>query len=336
MLKNFISFLDHQPHQIISMVDAALDIKKGTYTPKNISGKSLGMLFFNPSLRTRVSFEMAMYRFGGKALSLSAGSDVWNLEFEDGNIMDHSTVEHVKEGARVLSRYVDAIAIRSFAGLRSVEEDLKENILRSFSKHATVPVISMESAMEHPAQALADMMTIRERHKEELSNGKKLVFALTWAPHVKSLPMAVPHSALFAGAYSGCEVRVIHPKGFELSSTYMDHAESIANSFGGSVSVHNDQKKGLEGANVIYAKNWAPSTLYGKAQAMSKSLLSFPDWIVDFNKIKNSQTFLHCLPVRRNLEVTDSALDSPISAVVDQAENRMWAQAALLDKVFSI
>jgi N-acetylornithine carbamoyltransferase len=329
-MKNFISFLDHSPKNILTLVEEALAIKNGKLIPQNIKNKTLGMLFFNPSLRTRVSFEMAMHKFGGKALSLSAGSDLWSLEFQDNVVMDGNITEHVKEGARVLSRYLDALAIRSFAGLKDLSEDLEEKVLRSFEMHSTVPVLSMESATEHPAQCLADIMTIKEKHGDQ-----KLNFVLTWAPHIKPLPMAVAHSAVLAGAYSGCNIIIAHPKGYELSSKYLDHAESLATSLGGSLTITNDQKNALNNADIVYAKNWAPSSLYGKSQSMQKSLILNSDWIVTGNKVKNAQSLMHCLPVRRNLEVSDDALDGQSSIIIDQAENRLWAQSALLNKIFS-
>jgi N-acetylornithine carbamoyltransferase len=328
-MKSFISFLNHSPEIILNLVNRGISIKSGKVIPSSISGKTLGMLFFNQSLRTRVSFEMAMHRFGGKAISLAAGGDLWNLEFQEGSVMDGSTTEHVKEGARVLSRYVDAISIRSFGSLKSVEEDLQDSIIRSFEKYATVPLISMESAVEHPAQALADMMTIRERHGHE-----KVKFVLTWAPHVKALPMAVGHSALLAAAHLGLDITIAHPKGFDLAPQYVRQASQIAQSLGGSVEVNFDQQQALKGATIVYAKNWAPASMYGKPQGIIKLAQDFKQWMVTEKSLADTKTFLHCLPVRRNLEVADSALDCPASAIIDQAENRMWAQAALLEKIF--
>ena len=328
-MKHFISFFQHSPDVILNIVNSAISIKNKKIIPTNIQGKSLGMLFFNPSLRTRVSFEMAMNRFGGKAIPLSAGGDLWNLEFQEGAVMDGTTVEHVKDGARVLSRYVDAIGIRSFATLKTLEEDLLDGVIRSFEKYSSVPIVSMESAVEHPAQSLADMMTIRERHGHE-----KVKFVLTWAPHVKPLPMAVGHSALLAAAHLGLDITIAHPKGFDLAPEYVSKASKIAESLGGSVEVSFDQAKALKGATVVYAKNWAPSQFYGKPLAISKLAQEFKSWMPTAQSLESCKTLLHCLPVRRNLEVADSALDAPFSAIIDQAENRMWAQAALLERIF--
>jgi N-acetylornithine carbamoyltransferase len=328
-MKKFISFFDHSPEDILELVHKGLAIKNRQIIPSNIAGKTLGMLFFNPSLRTRVSFEMAMHRYGGKAIPLSAGGDLWNLEFQEGAVMDGSSVEHVKEGARVLSRYVDAIGVRSFAMLKTLEEDLQDTIIRSFDRYSTVPVVSMESAIEHPAQALADMMTIRERHGQE-----KVKFVLTWAPHVKPLPMAVGHSALLAAAHLGLDITIAHPKGFDLAPSYVQQASDIAALQGGSVEISFDQQKALKGATVVYAKNWAPVSFYGKTIGISKLHQEFKQWMPTAKSLADTKTLLHCLPVRRNVEVADSALDSPIAAIIDQAENRMWAQAALLDSIF--
>lgn len=328
-MKNFISFLDHEPTVIRLMVEDAIAIKQGRKIPENIKDKSLGMLFFNPSLRTRVSFELAMQRFGGHAISLSAGGDTWSLEFDDKVVMNGTTVEHVKDASKVLSRYVDALAIRSFAGLKSLHEDLEEKVLRGFAKYSEVPVVSMESACEHPAQALADMMTMKERHGSE-----RVKFVLSWAPHIKALPMAVPHSALLAAAHMGYDISLAHPEGFELAPRVLEHCRNVVTQFGGSLTETNNQADGLYGATVVYAKNWAPSCAYGDQAKLYQMLSNHSDWLMTGDKMRGAKTLLHCLPVRRNLEVSDDALDSPQSAIYDEAENRLWAQAALLDTIF--
>lgn len=329
-MKNFISFLDHSPELIRQIVEDGLAIKQGGKVPKNLLGKTLGMMFFNPSLRTRVSFELAMKQFGGDALSLSASGDVWNLEFGDGAVMDGNTVEHVKDASKVLSRYVDGLAIRSFGELKNLDDDLEEKVLRGFARYADIPVVSMESACEHPAQALADMMTIRERHEND-----RVKFVLTWAPHIKPLPMAVPHSALLAAAHLGLDITVAHPEGFDLAPKFVNYSRTVAQKFGGSLSITHSQSDALVGATVVYAKNWAPAAAYGDSAKLSSMLDEHKNWLVTGDKIAAAETLLHCLPVRRNLEVADSAVDSPQSAIYDEAENRLWAQAALLDTIFS-
>ncbi len=329
-MKNFVSFLDHDPNVIRAIVEQALGIKNGSIVPQNLQGKTLGMLFFNPSLRTRVSFELAMKRFGGDAIALAAGSDTWSLEFGERALMNGTTVEHVKDASKVLSRYVDGIAIRSFGALKSLEEDLKESVLRGFEQFADVPVISMESACEHPAQALADMMTMRERHGNE-----RVKFVLSWAPHIKALPMAVPHSALLAAAHLGHDIVLAHPEGFDLAPQFVNHAREVATQFGGTLSETNNQSDALMDATIVYAKNWAPAAAYGDPAKLDSMLGAHTDWLMTGDKIKNAKTLLHCLPVRRNLEVSDNALDSPQSAIYDEAENRLWAQASLLDTIFN-
>ena len=243
--------------------------------------------------------------------------------------MNGTTVEHVKDASKVLSRYVDALAIRSFAALKSLEEDLEEKVLRGFERYSEVPVVSMESACEHPAQALADMMTMKERHGSE-----RVKFVLSWAPHIKALPMAVPHSALLAAAHMGYDITLAHPGGFELAPSFLEHSRNVATQFGGSLTETNNQSDALYGATVVYAKNWAPTSAYGNQVILEQMLSAHSDWLMTGNKIKDAKTLLHCLPVRRNLEVSDDALDSPQSAIYDEAENRLWAQAALLDTIF--
>lgn len=327
-MKHFTTFLNQTPERIAALVQRGIELKSGK-NAASIRGKNLGMVFFNPSLRTRVSFETAMFKYGGNAVSLSAGGDTWTLETKEGAIMDGTKVEHIKDAAPVLSRYCDAIGIRTFAGLKDIDEDLKEEVIACFAKYATVPVISLESAMEHPCQALADMMTAKERFKET----KKKTFVLTWAPHIKPRPMAVPHSALLAGAYLGCEVIVAHPKGYDLPAVYMDHARSIATSLGGSVTVTNDQSVCAK-ADILYAKNWIAAGDYGKVQTLETIPPELASWKVTKSALKADSIFLHCLPVRRNVEVADEVLDAPQSAIYDEAENRMWAQAALLEDIF--
>ncbi len=329
-MKHFATFLDFSLNEIRALITRAAEIKSGS-RPRAIEGKILGMLFFIPSLRTRVSFEAAMMRFGGSAISLSASGDVWALEVIENAVMNGTKVEHIKDAAQVLSRYCNALAIRSFAGLKDLDEDLREDILNAFKRYATVPVISLESSVEHPCQALADMLTIKERCEGE----RKPKFTLSWAPHIKPLPLAVPHSALLAGVYSGCDVTLVHPPGFELAPSYIQHARSIAQSQGSAFTVTNNQQEACANADVIYAKSWAPSPLYGDEKALTNELSKYNSWIMRRELMEAASTFLHCLPVRRNLEVADEVLDSSQSAIYDEAENRMWVQAAVLESIFT-
>ncbi|MEA5445354.1 N-acetylornithine carbamoyltransferase [Gammaproteobacteria bacterium AB-CW1] len=288
----------------------------------------LGMLFFNPSLRTRASFEAVMARGGGSALILEAGKGAWAMEHREGIAMDGDRPEHVREAAPVLSRYVDLLAVRAFAQLQDDQVDEGDALIRAFRAHATVPVISMESAREHLCQGLADVLTLRERY----GSLKGLPVTLSWAPHIKPLPKAVPNSFLLTAAAAGCQVRIAHPPGFELPGPVMAQAEALAAESGGSVELGHDQAAALAGSRAVYAKAWGPVLpAAGDAAAMMQA---HPDWQVGPAQMARAETdasLLHCLPVRRNVEVAATLLDSPASAVVDQAENRFHVQRVLLD-----
>jgi N-acetylornithine carbamoyltransferase len=285
------------------------------------------MVFFNPSLRTRTSFEAVMARGGGHALVLEAGSGTWKLEDRIGAIMNGDRPEHLREAVPVVSRYVDALAVRSFSSLTSDDEDNVDAVLRSFQNYATVPVISMESAREHPCQGLADIMTIEENFG--LTRG--LPITLTWAPHIKALPKAVPNSFLLTAAARGCDIRVAHPAGFELHGEVRGEAEALAKKGGGKISYFREQDSALTGARAIYAKAWGPGT----ASALpAESVTQHHDWMMTARQMSLAAAdaiFLHCLPVRRNVEVADEILDGKWSRVIDQAENRFHVQRALLD-----
>ncbi len=305
-------------------------------------GKKLGMLFFNPSLRTRMSFEVAMANLGGHAIVLQAGKDSWTLEFDDRVIMNGSTQEHVREAARVISRYVDALAIRSSelmtTGAQTVEaagwiEQRADHVLRSFMRHATVPVINMESNLYHPCQGLADGMTMREKLGD--LRGKKV--ALTWSYHPKALPLATPPTHLLIAAVLGAEVHLAHPEGFDLDSEVMGRAHELASENGGSLAVTHVQDEAIADADVVIAKSWASLELFGRWVAEKQVRETHQDWIVTMDRMArtNRGHFMHCLPVRRGVEVTAEVLDSDRSWAIDEAENRLWAQQALLHALFT-
>lgn len=312
-------------HRILSTARAW----KGTPQPKHLRDKLLGMLFFNPSLRTRASFEAVMARGGGAAIVLEAGS-TWKLEHRSHAVMDGDCPEHVKDAAPVLSRYVDAIAVRTFAGGTDDGADNDDAIIRAFQQCATVPVVSMESAREHPCQGLADLLTI----EGQFGSARGLPVTLTWAPHINALPKAVPNSFLLTAAARGCELRVVHPKGFELHPEVIREAETYAAAGGGSISFVHDQDAAVKESRVVYAKAWGPATANGFD---AKEIRQHADWMISprqMEKAANDAIFLHCLPVRRNVEVADAVLDGHSSRVVDQAENRFHVQRALLDWLF--
>jgi len=304
---------------------------KGKPHPKHLPDKLLGMLFFNPSLRTRVSFEAVMARGGGNAVVMEAGSSTWKFEDRLGAVMDVDRAEHLKEAVPVLCRYVDALAVRTFADGVDDDADHDDAVIKAFRQYATVPVVSMESAREHPCQGMADLLTI----EQQFGSAKGLPVTLTWAPHIKALPKAVPNSFLLTAAALGCKLRVAHPRGFELHADVVREAEIYAAASGGTVSFFHEQYSALNGSRAVYAKAWGPATLSGLEPDVVRQ---YADWMVSpghMEKAARDAIFLHCLPVRRNVEVADAVLDGPWSRVVDQAENRFHVQRALLDWLLS-
>src|SRR5215471_19177484 len=313
--------------EIVNQILSTAKAWKGKPHPKHLSDKLLGMLFFNASLRTRVSFEAVMARGGGSAVVMDAGNSTWKLEHRVGAVMDADRAEHLKEAVPVLCRYLDALAVRTFADGVDDEADHDDVVIQAFRQYATVPVVSMESAREHPCQGMADLLTI----EQNFGSAKGLPVTLTWAPHIKSLPKAVPNSFLLTAATLGCELRVAHPRGFELHPDVVREAEIYAAASGGSVSFLHDQQSALNGSHAVYAKAWGPAT----SSALGADVVrQHADWMVSpthMERAAHDAIFLHCLPVRRNVEVADAVLDGTWSRVVDEAENRFHVQRALLD-----
>jgi N-acetylornithine carbamoyltransferase len=298
---------------------------------KTLAGKSVALVFFNPSLRTRASMQVGIYELGGNAVILEPGGTSWTLEHREGVVMDGNKTEHLKEFVRVLERYVSAIGVRAFAELKDWETERTDPILNAFAKYASVPIINLESAMHHPCQAMADMMTIREK----LGLEKRKVL-LTWAWHPKPLPMAVPNSFALAAAQFGHDLRFAHPKGYELDDELLAEIERYASDCGGSVEYTNDVDEAFVGIDVVYAKSWGSKNFYGNAEADMQVRAAYRDkWIVDEEKMErtNDAVFMHCLPVRRNVIVTDGVIDSPNSVVIDQAENRLHIQKAIMTEL---
>lgn len=334
--QNFINTADFTVEQIHALLDLALDIKSGKVSP-DLGGKILATVFFNPSVRTRMSFAAGMYKLGGQAIELAPGKGAWSFEFDDNVVMDGATAEHVKDAAPVLSGYCDALAVRSSAlitnAASSVEVDAwsvlkQDTVVQSFAKYATVPVINMESNVYHPCQGLGDALTL----KEHLGKPQAKKYVLTWAYHPKALPMATPHSQMLSACDLGMEVVVAHPQGWELDSGILDAAATRAESAGGSLSVSTDQATAFAGADVICAKSWGAMGYYGNWEAEQQLRNEHRDWLVDADAmaLTDDAYFMHCLPIRRNVVASDAVLDSPKSIVVAQAENRMWAQMAML------
>lgn len=332
-MQNFLTTQDFDRSALDQLIESAFRFKKGEDQSKPLSGKSIALVFFNPSLRTRASMQVGIYELGGNPVALEPGGTSWTLEHREGAVMDGDKTEHIAEFVRVLERYCVAIGVRTFAALKDWKEERTDPVLGAFSKYASVPIINLESAMHHPCQAMADMMTIREK----LGAGKKRV-VLTWAWHPKPLPMAVPNSFALASAQMGHDVVIANPDGYQLDERLIEDARNIAAAEGGSVQIVNDIDKAFEGAEVIYAKSWGSKQFYGNSEQDIVNRWQYRSkWIVDEQKMNrtNDAIFMHCLPVRRNVIVTDAVIDSPTSVVIDEAENRLHVQKAVMNKLLA-
>ncbi len=275
--------------------------------------KTLGLLFFNPSLRTRLSTQKAALNLGMNVIVMNFNNEGWSLEFEEGSVMKGSKSEHIKEAAQVVSQYCDVLAVRAFAQLKNKKEDLKDKVLSGFLKYADIPLINMESAIGHPLQALADAITI-----EELKTKSKPKVVLTWAPHPKALPHAVANSFVEMMQMQEADFVITHPKGYELDTEVTKNAK-----------IEYNQEKAFKDADFIYVKNW--SSFYDYGVVLKTDL----DWQITSEKmtLTNQAKFMHCLPVRRNVVVTDAVLDSKASLVIQQAHNRTYAAQIVLKKI---
>ncbi len=329
--RDFLSTSPWSREELFALLDTAVQLKQDRLARRPLAGRSVALVFFNPSLRTRASMQVGIFELGGNAVVLEPGGTSWTLEHRAGSIMDGDKTEHVAEFVRVLGRYCAAIGVRTFAALKDWEEERADPILKAFAEYSQVPIINLESAMHHPCQALADMMTIRER----LGDKPRRV-VLSWAWHPKPLPMAVPNSFALAAAQMGHELTIAHPAGYELDDELMAEIERQARAAGGKVSVTNDIEEACDGADVIYAKSWGSRNFYGNQEADIAARAPYrPKWIIDEAKMARTRNaiFLHCLPVRRNVIVTDGVIDSPQSLVIDEAENRLHVQKAIMSKI---
>ena len=309
---NFISLKDID--SLKKWVSEALEIKANPLKNKKLGkNKTLGMLFFNPSLRTRLSTQKAALNLGMNVMVMNFTNEGWTLEFEDGAVMNQGASEHIKEAAEVVSQYCDVIAIRAFAELKDKEKDNSEVVISGFLKYATVPIINMESATGHPLQALADAITI-----EEFKPNHRPKVVLSWAPHPKALPQAVPNSFVEMMQLQDADFVITHPKGYELNPEITKDS-----------TIEYNQDKAFENADFIYAKNWSNYNEYGQITN------SDSNWTVTADKMKltNNAKFMHCLPVRRNVIVTDEVIDSADSIVMNQANNRTYSAQLVLQKI---
>jgi N-acetylornithine carbamoyltransferase len=330
-MKDFLKTSYLTPKELEALLSSAFDLKACVSNEKPLAGRSVALVFFNPSLRTRASMQVGVYELGGNPVILEPGSTSWTLEHREGEVMDNDKTEHLKEFVRVLERYVSAVGVRTFAELKDWGVERTDPILKAFAEYASVPVINLESAMHHPCQAMADMMTIRET----LGTEKKKIL-LTWAWHPKPLPMAVPNSFALAAAQFGHDLRIAHPAGYELDTDLLNEIESAAAAGGGSVEYTNNVNEAFDGVEVVYAKSWGSQQFYGSPEtdmAFRADLRN--SWMVDGEKMNKTSDaiFMHCLPVRRNVIVTDEVIDSPRSVVIDEAENRLHVQKAILTEL---
>ncbi|MDO8348611.1 MAG: N-acetylornithine carbamoyltransferase [Planctomycetota bacterium] len=324
--RDFLSTADLTRHDLDDLLDLSARAK-GKRPGQVLAGKTLGLLFFQPSLRTRVSFEVAMVQLGGHCINLSS-SDLYELEPQEQAVMDGAAEEHVKDAARTLSRYVDALGIRSPARLGTWERDRQELLLRSYAKYASVPVINLETSFEHPCQALADVMTMRENLVT--LKGRKL--SLMWCNHPEPKSLGPTHSILQVAAMMGMQVTLAHPLGFEVDQQVLERSKALAKEAGGSVQVQNDMANAVRGAEVVYARSWGCTKYWDDAEREGMVKRSLQGWRVDepLMASTNNALLMHPLPVRRNVAATDAVLDGPRSVIYDQAANRTHVQKALL------
>ena len=311
-----------------ALVARALELRAGA-APQRFPGRALALYFLAPSLRTSASFQRAAQKLGLDLLQLS-GAGTWGLETADGTVMDGAAAEHVREAAPVLGRYADLLAVRAFPRGASAAEDFADPVMQAFRDHAGVPVINMESALWHPCQALADWTTL-----EQLAVPQRAKLVLSWAWHPKPLPHAVPDSTLCMAAQRGMDVVLLRPEGWDLHPQVMAEARRLADASGGTLTVTADRQAALADAAAVYAKSWGSLTHWGDADGETAARAHLRDWCVQPDWLADGARFFHCLPVRRNVVVADAVLDGPASVVLEQAENRLHAQTALLENLLS-
>jgi N-succinyl-L-ornithine transcarbamylase len=314
-MKNFISVKDVA--DIPALVKEALELKKNPYNFKKLGeNKTIGLIFLNPSLRTRISTQKAAKNLGMDTIVMNMDKEGWALETQDGVIMNHNTVEHIREAAAVMGQYCDIIGVRSFPRLVDKNEDYSEDFFKKFMKFAGVPIVSLESATLHPLQSLADLITI-----EETKTKARPKVVLTWAPHIKSLPQAVANSFAEWMTRADVEFVITHPEGYDLAKEFTSGAR-----------IEYNQDKALEGADYVYVKNWSSYEDYGKVHSMDSH------WMMTNEKLKltDNAKVMHCLPVRRGIELADEILDGPNSLVIQEAGNRVWAAQAVLKRMLEV
>jgi N-acetylornithine carbamoyltransferase len=324
--RDFLSAADFTRQELDDLLELAARAK-GKRPGQVLAGKTMGLLFFDPSLRTRVSFEVAMIQLGGYCVNLSA-SDLYELEPEEKVVMDGTAEEHVVDAARTLSRYVDALGIRAVSRTGSWQQDRREMLLRSYARHASVPVVNLETAFEHPCQAIADIMTMRENLVS--LKGRKLTLA--WCTHPDPKSLGPTHSVLLLAAMAGMRITLAHPLGFEVDDAILGQTRNLATENGGAVQVVNDLASAARDAEVLYARSWASTKYWEEPEREAMVKRSLAGWRIDAELMASTANavLMHPLPVRRNVVATDEVLDGPRSVIYDQAANRVHVQKALL------
>jgi N-acetylornithine carbamoyltransferase len=331
-MNRFIDLANFSREQVLDLLALAQALQDKPQ-PRALAAKVLGLVFLNPSLRTLASFQAGMARLGGSSFVIMPGQGTWQLETKTNAIMKGAAAEHIREGIPALASYCDALGVRAFADGKQLESDLNETLFGAIDKLCDKPLINMESAMNHPCQALADWRTM-----DELKIPTRAKFVLSWAYHPKALPLAVPAATVHMAAMRGMEVVVLRPEGFALPQQIMEKARLAAQQAGGSLTETTDRAAALAGASVLYAKEWGTTRYYGDIEADSRLRADLSDWCVRerwFNGALPDAKLMHCLPVRRNVAVADEVLDGPRAVVKREAFNRMPVQMAVLHRMLA-
>jgi len=328
-MKRFVDLGDFEREELLSLLALARRLERQP-EPRALAGKLMGLVFFNPSLRTLASFQAAMARLGGHSLVINPGHGSWQLETRTGVVMDGAAAEHVREGIPALAAYCDALGIRIFAEGRDLASDLAETTFNSMASLIDKPLVNLESAINHPCQALADWKTL-----DDLAIPRGGRFVLSWAYHPRALPLAVPAAALHMAALRGMEVIVLRPEGYALPPSIMERAQRAAAAAGGSVRESSERGEALAGADVLYVKEWGATSCYGDAAADARLRSALTGWCVrnDWFTAAPECRVMHCLPVRRNTAIADEVLDGPRSVVQREAANRLPVQMAVLHEL---
>jgi len=329
-MRHFVSTLDWSRAELQALISDAVALKQNPMQPR-LKDRSVALLFFNPSMRTRTSFSVGAWQMGGMAMVLEPGKGAWPIAFEDNVRMDGDEEEHVREVARVLSRYCDLICVRAFPKFVDWAVDREDRVVNAFARHATVPVINMET-ITHPCQELALMMALQQ--KLGTTDGKK--FVLTWTYHPKPLNTAVANSAVLIASKFGFDVTVVAPtEEYRLDARYMDAAAGYCKAQGRNFTFTTNLKEAYAGADMVYAKSWGALPHFGRWDAEKPIRDAHQHFMVDMDKMRGTPNalFSHCLPVRRNVKVTDEVLDSPRCIAIDEAENRLHVQKALMSQL---